>query len=335
MKNLTLASLLAIFFGIVGCEKNLPDPSSQPAEHHFFKVKDGRLVFKDIKAMQQFAIKVINNDALPAHALDQAPNFVSLKEIYNGIDFDYYRERPVDEILNKYPDVVTLVREGKEAYVMRNVTEDIEAQLINEQGIVQVADSIIKVTRDVIYIFPDRYLGQIANVEHIPGCRKIVSKTVQQSFESSLRGIQENCEDYYNDNKQKLKGRAGSREGLFTGNIDFFTESTHYKRGAFGIWFGQDTDDLSCGASGSVTVRIINNLTGVSTTATLPINLPTKTLDDRSNVLSSTEVLAQDAETGNTGSHSSIIGFSMDSYHSCEREDKQGYVSCYIYVSAP
>lgn len=327
MKNLTLASLLVIFFGIVGCEKNLLDPSSQPFEHYFFKVKDGRLVFKDSKTMHQFAIGIINNDARMTEELVQAKGFVSLEKSYSAIDFDYYSERPVDEVLNKYPNVVTLVREGKDVYVMRNVTEEIEAQLVNELGILQVGDSIVKVTREVTYIFPERFIDKINNVEQIPGCRKILTNTKLQEavFESNLRGVQENCEDYYNSNKQKLKGRSGSRESYFTGEINLFCESTHYKRGAFGIWFGQDTDNLSCGASGSVT--FIEGTTSI----TQPFVIVTRTFDGRSNLLSETGTIAIDP-VGDSSSQINI-NFSMNSDHSCNRVGESGTVGCSIFVA--
>ena len=327
MKNLILASLLALFFGIVACEKNISDPSENTTVSPHFIVKDGRLVFKDSKTMHQFAIGIINNDARMTEELIQAKGFTSLEKSYSAIDFDYYSERPVDEVLDKYSNVVTLVREGKEAYVMRNVTEEIEAQLVNELGILQVGDSIVKVTREVTFIFHERYIDKINNVEQIPGCRKILSNTTTQEavFESNLRGVQENCEDYYNSNKQKLKGRAGSRESFVSGAINLFCESTHYKRGALGIWFGQDTNNLSCGASGSVTFIEGN------TSITRSFTIATRTFSGRSNLLSETGTIAFDP-VGDSSSQINI-DFSMNSDHSCNKVGESGTVGCSIFVA--
>ena len=330
MRICILVSLLA--FLSLGCEKNGPSPSLEPTNDVL--VSDGRLNFKDFKAFGDFALNLMKKDAATLKWLEEQKDFKSMTEAYYAIDFDYYSEKPVEEMLKKYSDVATIEREGRETYVVKQSSTHFESLLANHQGIFQFGDSIVKITRGTNYVFHKKYLSQLEGVENIPGCRKIQLKvsTVEPKESSTVAELRQDprfADDEYRgtDGKdRKLKGHAnvwidwwnlGSR-GVFVR-----IESHHYKKGFLGIWWEQDTDQLTAGGSASVSVAETSSTS--SPIIDVSFSLGPMTENDRSHVCVETPIpigfsIRGEGETFN----------SISTSHSCRKVSASGFASCSI-----
>lgn len=248
MKNFRFLGCLALVFLLGSCAKEKLEQKTQTTPA--FKVQDGRLVFSSEKDYIELRSLFIEDRPKAQQLLDETQGFTSIRELFDQIDFERYSQLPVDQVLNAYPGIVTLERDGKDTYVEENAFGFMFPRLNNQEGIFQIGDTIYKSTRTMLYKFHVRHLGETDNLNAIPG---VFSKELKyESSNSRLRNLVEDCEDYYDYGnggyKRKLKGRCG-RQGS---NVDFdmFAESVHYERGAFSIWFRQSVKEISVNSSG-------------------------------------------------------------------------------------
>lgn len=300
MKNLRILGCLALVFLLGSCAKEQLEQKTltTPA----FKVQDGRLVFATEKDYLDLRNLFAADRAQAQQLLDETKGFISIRKLFDQIDFEHYSQLPVDQVLNAYPGIVTLERDGKDTYVEENAFGFMYPRVNNQDGIFQIGDTIYKSTRTMLYKFHVSYLGAIANLNTIPG---IYSQELKyESSNSRLRNLQEDCESYYDYGnggyKRKLKGRCG-REGS---NVDFrmFAESVHYERGAFSIWFRKSVPTIRVSTSGTSSNPINPNADSWST--------PTKTESNDSKVETTgiERILPYENRQ---------IAFSMNSEHSC------------------
>jgi hypothetical protein len=329
MRICILVSLLA--FLSLGCEKSGPSPSLESTNDVL--VSDGRLNFKDFKAFGDFALNLMKKDETTLKWLEEQKDFKSMTEAYYAIDFDYYSEKPVEEMLKKYSDVATIEREGRETYVVKQSSTHFESLLANHQGIFQFGDSIVKITRGTNYVFHKKYLSQLEGVENIPGCRKIQLKvsTVEPKESSTVAELRQDArfaEDEYTgtDRKdRKLKGHANlwiDWWALAGRHVFFRVESYHYKQGFLGVWWEQDTDQLTAG--GSATVSLAINTSTTSPISDISLSVGPVTENDKSHACVENLTLGfsvrGEPETFNTISTS----------HSCRKVSASGFASCSI-----
>lgn len=254
MKNLRFLSLLALVFLLGSCAKEKLEQTTDASPS--FKVQNGRLVFASEKDYLELRNLFVANREQAQQLLDDAKGFTSIRALFNQIDFAHYSQLPVDQVLNAYPGIVTLERDGKDTYVEENAFGFMYPRVNNRDGVFQIGDTIYKSTRMTLYKFHVQHLGEMANLNAIPG---IYSQELKyESSNSRLRNEQEDCESYYDSNKYKLKGRNG-RQGTST-NFDMFAESVHYMRGAFGIWYRDQVEEISVSTSGSYSNPLIQNV---------------------------------------------------------------------------
>ncbi|WP_353483463.1 hypothetical protein [Haliscomenobacter sp.] len=254
MKNLRVLGCLALVFLLGSCAKEQLEQKTlkTPA----FKVQDGRLVFAAEKDYLELRNLFVADQAQAQELLDETKGFISIRKLFDQIDFEQYSQLPVDQVLNAYPGIVTLERDGKDTYVEENAFGFMYPRVNNRDGIFQIGDTIYKSTRTMLYKFHVRHLGEVANLNTIPG---IYSQELKyESSNSRLRNLQEDCESYYDSNKYKLKGRNG-RSGSST-NFYMFAESVHYRRGAFSIWFRENATSISVSTSGTSSNPLVQNV---------------------------------------------------------------------------
>lgn len=270
MKNLRVLGLLALVFLLGSCVKEKLEQTTDAVP--IFKVQDGRLVFASEKDYLELRNLFVANREQAQELLDNTKGFTSIRELFNQIDFEQYSQLPVDQVLNAYPGIVTLERDGKDTYIEENAFGFMYPRVNNRDGIFQIGDTIYKSTRTMLYKFHVQHLGAIANLNTIPG---IYSQELKyESSNSRLRNLQEDCESYYDSNKYKLKGRNG-RQGSST-DFDMFAESVSYRRGAFSIWYRETANEISVSTSGTSSNPLVQNVDSW--------DIPTTTLMNQSKV---------------------------------------------------
>lgn len=254
MKNLRFLSLLALVFLLGSCAKEKLEQKA--ADAVIFEVREGRLVFASAEDYLKLRNLFVANRDQAQQLLDEAKGFTSIRELFDQIDFAHYSQLPVEQVLNDYPGIVTLERDGKDTYVEEEAFGFMYPRVNNRNGIFQIGDTIYKSTRTMLYKFHVQHLGEMANLNVIPG---IYSQELKyESSNSRLRNEQEDCESYYEDNKYKLKGRNG-RQGSST-DFDMFAESVLYRRGAFSIWYRETANVISVSTTGSYSNPLIQNV---------------------------------------------------------------------------
>lgn len=313
MKNFRFLGCLALVFLLGSCAKEKLEQKTQTTPA--FKVQDGRLVFSSEKDYIELRSLFIEDRPKAQQLLDETQGFTSIRELFDQIDFERYSQLPVDQVLNAYPGIVTLERDGKDTYVEENAFGFMFPRLNNQEGIFQIGDTIYKSTRTMLYKFHVRHLGETDNLNTIPG---VFSKELKyEPSNSRLRNLVEDCESYYDYGnggfKRKLKGRCG-RQGS---NVDFdmFAESVHYERGAFSIWFRKSVSSIKVSTSGTSGNPINPNADSWNT--------PTETNTNDSKV--ETIGISRTVPYSNRQTE-----FSMNSEHSCMGLDNSNK-ACSIY----
>lgn len=328
LSALTIASLL------FACSKDtIPGPEETVAEAINLELKipdieEGRLVFENEDDYEIFVTELLEARDQAAFMDTHLPGFEYMRKGFDQIDFDKYAELPVEEVLNDYPNLVTLYEENGEQYVEEN-SRVFHPWLANPNGIYQVGDQVLKTTIDGNYLFDKAQLASITDFNEVASLPSVEFKPFQKprkTQELEVRSSTECINHYERKNnhwKGKIKGLIEEADIKVFSNgilesVSVSASTTHYRRGAFGIWFRGKTNNLGVDLTGFVAV-----LGGG--TATVILNIDESVVVNNESRVSVSKKFCLGGTCFNTVA---TFGAVLDGFHKGDATNGEGPIIC-------
>lgn len=255
-----LVYLIAILFVIYSCEKSRLEETPINKEVSMNVVplvsnvtsKEGRLVFKS-KSDFNSAIKMLfDNQKKIKNFESQFPGFTSNKQAYERIDSVYLKSINYD--YDRISNCAT-IRETPEGKTIERVIDmHLLAYLFNDEGILQIGDSIFKFSYDFTFKFNVNKLSQLKSAKLDLSSNDVVAyPNIRSRIElptNNLKSAQASISEfsYYYTSKKFIKCELNQNITFLHNAITVDTKSR--KKNFLGIGFAYQVDELYCGATG-------------------------------------------------------------------------------------
>ncbi len=209
------------------------------------EVKDGRLVFNDQDSYKIYEHWLFNNQANRNKIIDvnHSIGFICMNEIYyNGIRILDSIENYTCEYIESYPNV--FYTEELDSAIIQDIQAPyILSFVLNEDGIYQIGNEIIRVSDDYEYIIKNGDENLITLISKqtngdIENPNISVIKTAPQNLRDTYTQYSYRT-NYFNDNERRIVSRLKRR--IHYENNDttvLFSAHTNAQKKIAGIWIG-------------------------------------------------------------------------------------------------
>lgn len=267
MKTL-LKSTLGVFLltGLLifhSCERSPLDLQAEPEKASAvaaFSVVDGRLVFQEMDTYRKILEELASNSHTLNEWEQQLTGYRSMFTAYQQLTEAEQEQIGTaylqDGALAGYENIVSIIRgPDGELEAVSNVDFPILERLVNDDGLIQIGDSLYKYTYNQIakVVHADERqlkLLQRAHAGNMPSFGSIVQIERGTDPISAARAGNNTCTSTYNNGKRRLKGEINSfkNEPIDKG----YSAVTKHQRKVLGIWWGDECPQLRVQGSGTV-----------------------------------------------------------------------------------
>ena len=254
--NSYLTVCLLIFLSC-SCIKQEPlNPELTALEKQFnVEVVEGRLIFKDKESFDK-AIDYIQQSSANLEIFNSTyKDFCSSYSAFERISDEFFQREQNGEKndFEKVKNVGALVKHGDDLYFEHIVPVDALSSIFNEDGIVQIADSIYKFTQEYTIQGHVNHLQEILNIDSSSKNENFTfHKNIVENIEVDGIKNNEKCRVDYNSRYRRLRGGAWTvRLHLYNSVYISSTNLRRPCRGRLCPWFRRATDYIEVSATGT------------------------------------------------------------------------------------
>lgn len=219
----------------------------------FVKIVDGRLVFENKERFDK-AIDILyqNQDKLDGFE-KQFPGFVLARMAFDRINDDIDKGLTLD--LSEAKDYAIIIEEDGESYIEEVVHCSLLSRVLNDNGIVEIGQSIFKFTHSETLEYNVLDLSNGPNILDVSPKKshKNVRTTIEiENNKSSVYGTTD-CYKNFDSRYRRIRGRIESTNNYLSG-IKLGFSVTSYRRpcrGSLCVWYRRSVHELGLYAIGS------------------------------------------------------------------------------------
>lgn len=258
MKRIKIISTICLLISLTtSCLKNEPINLEQIALEEQFNVVEieGRLVFKDRESFDKTVDFIQQSPANLETFNNSFSNFCSSNSAFERISDEFFQreQNGAKNDFDKVKNVGVLVNHGDDLYFEPVVFVDVLSSIFNVDGIVQIADSVYKLTREYTIQGHIDHLQDIIDIDS--GSKNgnlIFHHNILENIEvDGFKSDDKECRVNYDSRYRRLRGGAWTvRLHLYN---SIYISSTNLRRpcrGSLCPWYRRATDYIEVSATG-------------------------------------------------------------------------------------
>jgi len=251
-----IINLIIVIAIVYSCQKatidEVPVKNNSVTSVSNVTTKDGRLVFKSRNDFNSTVKMLFDNQKSIKNFESQFPGFTSNKQAFERIDSTFLKSIKYNyDLISNY----ATIRETPEGKSLERVVDmHLLAYLFNDEGILQIGDSIYKFSYDFTYKFNVDKLSQLKSAKLEGSSNDVIAyPNIRSKIElttNNLKSAQASVSEfsYYYTSSKFIKCELNRNITILYNALTVDTKSR--KKNFLGIGFAYSVDELYTGAEG-------------------------------------------------------------------------------------
>lgn len=213
-------------------------------EGRMIEIKEGRLIFQSLEDIAFVESRLLQSGEL-GEWFDQQEYYQSANEAYLALSEEAVIDRNGD--ISEFSAYAFVKNDGGNLFLGAVIDDPAIRHLANERGILQVGDEVYQIFREMAVVANVETFFSLTIEELLNSPDKIRKIKIKRRLVSEEHDVRVNidvCQGDY-ENKRRVKGELEERSSLFSQNVNCIARTKHFKKGAFGIYYGEKADQLS------------------------------------------------------------------------------------------